>query len=79
MSKKQSRAWFVCPRWQELVARHYPNDAAAARALRSNPKVLARLRSQTPVARSTVLKLLRRLAALHPIGAPIEVVDTRSH
>jgi hypothetical protein len=54
--------------------------STAARALRTNPKVLVQLRQRTPVARSTLLKLLRRMAALHPIGTTADkmVVDTRS-
>ena len=57
MSKKKDRAWFVCPQWAELVSGHYASDAEAARALKTDPKVLARLRSRTPVAKSTVLRL----------------------
>jgi hypothetical protein len=80
MSKKKDRGWFVCAQWRDLVASHYQDDVAAAHALRTDPKVLARLRQQTPVARSTLLKLLRRLARLHSLGAPAEtlIVDTRS-
>ncbi len=80
MSKKKDRGWFVCPQWAELVSRHYPDDETAARALRSNPKVLVQLRQRSPVARSTLLKLLRRLAALHAIGTTADkmIVDTRS-
>ncbi len=80
MSKKKDRAWFICQQWGELVSRHYPSDEIAARALRTDPKVLARIRQRTPVARSTLLKLLRRFAGLHPIGAPADelIVDTRS-
>jgi hypothetical protein len=46
MSKKKSRAWFICPQWQALVAKHYPSDIAAADALGTNPWVLAKLRSE---------------------------------
>ena len=69
MSAKKKRAWFVCPQWQTLVADHYANDAAAARALHSDPRVLAKLRTGTPVAKSTVLKMLRQAAHRHPLGA----------
>jgi hypothetical protein len=79
MSKKKDRAWFVSKQLGELVSQHYPNDELAARALRTDPKVLARIRQGTPVARSTLLKLLRRFAGQNPTGAPIGelVVDTR--
>jgi hypothetical protein len=80
MSKKKDRAWFICPQWAELVSRHYESDADAARELKTDPKVLARLRSRTPVSKSTLLRLLRAFANRHVIGSPIVdlVVDTRS-
>jgi hypothetical protein len=81
MSKKKERAWFISPQWGELIPRHYPNDESAAHALRTNPKVLARIRQQMPVARSTLVKLLRRFGEQHSIGAPADqlIVDIRSH
>ena len=80
MSKKKDRSWFVCPQWAELVSGQYASDAEAARALKTDPKVLARLRSRTPVARSTVLRALRAFASRHAVGSPIAdlVIDTRS-
>ena len=80
MSKKKDRAWFVCPQWAELVSGQYASDAEAARALKMDPKVLARLRSRTPVARSTVLRALRAFASQHAVRSPAAglVVDTRS-
>jgi len=80
MSKKKDRAWFVCPTWGELVTRHYAGDAEAARALKTRPQVLARLRAGAPVAKATLLKLLRRLTAQHGLGVPAHrlVVDTRT-
>jgi hypothetical protein len=67
MSKK-SRAWFICPEWKTLVARHYPSDGTAAAALQTSPRVVAKLRSETPVAKSTLLKVLRRSAPKHLAG-----------
>jgi hypothetical protein len=80
MSKKQGRAWFVCPQWTKLVSEHYADDNEAGRALSANPRVLAKLRSGTPVAKSTAFKMLRRYARRHSLGLPLEqmVVDTRS-
>ena len=80
MSKKKDRAWFVCPQWGELVSQHYASDAAAGRALNAHPKVLTKLREGTPVPKSTLLKMLRRLAGGHNLGAALAdlVVDTRS-
>ena len=79
MSKKR-RAWFVCPQWADLISQHYADDAEAGRALRVDPRVLAKLRSRAPIAKSTVLKMLRRLAGRqnHGTVAAALVVDTRS-
>jgi hypothetical protein len=79
MSKKKDRAWFVCPQWPELISGHFANDADAGRALKTDPRVLTRLRSRTPVAKSTLLRILQAFAARHDVGAPIAelVVDMR--
>jgi hypothetical protein len=80
MSKKKDRAWFVCRQWTDMVSRHYASDREAARALKADPKVLQKLRTGTPVAKSTLLKMVRRYASLHELGsgAPDLIVDTRS-
>jgi len=80
MSKKKDRAWFVCPRWTELVSRHYASDIEAGRALKADPKVLSKLRTGTPVAKSTVLKMFRHCAGRHNLGSAAAdlLVDTRS-
>lgn len=79
MSAKKKRGWFVCPQWQTLVASHYPDDAAAAKALHAAPRVLEKLRAGTPVAKSTLLKVLRKAAGQHALPPPVDalVVDTR--
>lgn len=80
MSKKKDRAWFVCPQWADMMTRHYANDAEAGRALKADPKVLEKLRSRTPVPKSALLKMLRRLVERHDLGSVVGdlVVDTRS-
>jgi hypothetical protein len=80
MSKKKDRAWFICPQWGDLVSQCYASDTAAGQALNAHPKVLTKLRSGTPVPKSTVLKMLRRLRSRHNLGAALGdlVVDTRS-
>ena len=80
MSKKKDRAWFVCPQWGDLVSEHYASDGEAGRALEADPKVLAKLRSGTPVPKSTALKMLRRYASRHNLGTALAdlVIDTRS-
>jgi hypothetical protein len=79
MSKKKDRAWFVCRQWPDLVSKHYANDTEAGQALNANPRVLAKLRSGSPVAKSMLLKMLRRYARRHDVGLPIAdmVIDTR--
>jgi hypothetical protein len=79
-SKKKDRAGFICPQWTELVSRHYASDIEAARALKADPKVLSKLRSGTPVVKSTILKMLRRYESQHGVGSSTadRVVDTRS-
>ena len=80
MSKKKDRAWFVSPQWAELIAKYYTDDAEAGRALKADPKVLAKLRARTPVAKSTLLKTLRLYTDKHGLGAEFEelVIDIRS-
>jgi hypothetical protein len=48
--------------------------------LKADPKVLTKLRAGTPVAKSTVLKMLRRYKTRHDLASPVGelVVDTRS-
>jgi len=80
MSKKNGRAWFVCPQWTKLVSDHYANDVEAGRALNADPRVLAKLRSGTPVAKSTLLKVLRRSAGQHHLDGQAGglIIDTRA-
>jgi hypothetical protein len=81
VSKKKDRAWYVCPQLADLLPRHYASDAAAARALKTEAKIIAKLRSGTPVARSSLRKILQRYASRHPLGSPVDdlVVDIRSN
>jgi hypothetical protein len=77
--KKKDRSWYICPQWADLLSRHYPSDAAAAAALQTDVKVLARLRAGTPVAKSSLRKVLRRYASRHPLGSTDGlIVDTRT-
>lgn len=81
MSKKKNRAWFVCPHWAVLVSSHYRTDVEASRALRTDPRILERLRTRTPVAKSTLLRALQAFASTHEVGVPAAelVIDTRAH
>jgi hypothetical protein len=77
--KKRDRAWFVCPQWGDLILQYYIDDPEAGQSLKANPKMLAKLRSRTPVAKSTLLKMLHRFAERHDLGAApgTLVIDTR--
>ncbi len=79
MSKKKDRAWFVCPTWTDLISPHYASDLDAAGALDSDPKLLTKLRAGMPVAKSSLLKILRRFASRHDLESPVAdlVVDQR--
>jgi hypothetical protein len=61
-------------------SQYYVDDDEAGQSLKADPKVLGKLRSRTPVAKSTLLKMLHRFAKLHDprIEADSLVVDTRS-
>jgi hypothetical protein len=80
MSKKKDRAWFVCPQWAALLSERFADDVEAAEALQTDPRVITRLRSRTPVARSTMLRALQTYANRYDPSLPIAgmVVDTRS-
>ena len=80
MSRKKDRAWYVCPQLADLLPQHYASDAVAARALGTEAKVIAKLRSGTPVARSSLRKILQRYASRHPLGSSGHdlVVDIRT-
>jgi len=80
MSKKKDRAWFVCPQWAALISDHYASDAEAGVALKTDPRGLVRLRSRTPVAKSTMLRILQVFSSRHDLGSPVAdlVIDTRS-
>jgi hypothetical protein len=79
--EQEERPWLViCPQWAELISRHYASDIEAGWALKADPKVLSKLRSGTPVAKSTVLKMFRHYASRHGLGSATAdlVVDTRT-
>ena len=80
MSKKKDRAWYVCPQLADLLPQHYGSDAAAAGALATEVKVIAKLRSGTPVARSSLRKILQRHANRYRLGSTVDdlIVDIRS-
>lgn len=76
MAKKKDRAFFICPRWNELA------DAPeiGTTAIRINAKILAAIKEGRPVARSTLRKTL--LAVRQATGSMFDIdayiVDQRA-
>jgi hypothetical protein len=56
MAKKKDRAFFVCPRWEEVVREAGPGGASSA--VRVHARILAAIKDGRPVARSTLRKAL---------------------
>jgi hypothetical protein len=80
MSKKKDRAWYVCPQLADLLLRHYASDTAAAQALKTEAKVIAKLRSGLLVARSSLRRVLQRYANGHRLSSSVDelMIDVRS-
>ena len=76
MAKKKDRAFFICPRWNEI--RNPPEVETAA--IRIDKKILAAIEAGRPVARSTLRKAL--LAVRHTTGSMFDldayIVDQRT-
>ena len=62
MSPKKDRAFFVCPRWNELASASAPGAGNPA-AARINREILAAIAAGRPVAWSTLRKALLTLRA----------------
>jgi len=81
MAKKKDRAFFVCPRWSEVVDAGRIAGSGTMAPVRVNEKTLSAIRGGRPVARSTLRKAL--LAARQASGSMFDVeayiVDQRSH
>jgi hypothetical protein len=75
MAKKKDRAFFICPRWNEIA------DPArtGGRPIRIHQKILASIRDRQPVARSTLRKALLAVcqASGSMIGLDAYIVDRR--
>ncbi len=80
MSKKKDRAFFLCPRWNEVAP---PSPAGAAEApgsSRVHPRIVAAIASGQPVARSTLRNALlaTRLATGAMFDIDTYIVDRRT-
>jgi len=80
MARKKDRAFFICPRWNEVA--EAPGIGASSRStpIRVNDRILAAIKRGQPVARSTLRKAL--LAASQASGSVFDVdayiVDQRA-
>jgi hypothetical protein len=75
MAKKKERAFFVCPRWNEVA-----NAPGITGEIRVHAKILTAIKAGQPVPRSTLRKAL--LAVSHASGSAFDVdayiVDQRA-
>jgi hypothetical protein len=79
MAKKKDRAFFICPRWNEVADAPRAGASGTPAPIRVNEKTLAAIKAGRPVARSTLRKAL--LAARQASGAMFDldayIVDQR--
>lgn len=80
MAKKKDRAFFICPRWNEVADAPRIGASGMTTPIRVNEKVLAAIKGGRPVARSTLRKAL--LAVRQASGSMFDVdayiVDQRA-
>ena len=80
MAKKKDRAFFICPRWNEVADTSRIGAPGTTTPIRVNEKNLAAIKAGRPVARSTLRKAL--LAARQASGSMFDVdayiVDQRT-
>jgi hypothetical protein len=80
MAKKKDRAFFVCPRWNELAGDKPAGSPGVTAPIRVHAKTRAAIKEQRPVARSTLRKALT--AVRHATGlmfdADVYIEDQRA-
>ena len=80
MAKKKDRAFFICPRWNEVADAPRIGASGMTTPIRVNEKILAAIKGGRPVARSTLRKAL--LAVRQASGSMFDVdayiVDQRA-
>ncbi len=80
MAKKKDRAFFICPRWNEVAASPRIGTSDATTPIRVNEKILAAIKEGRPIARSTLRKAL--LAVRQATGSMFDIdayiVDQRT-
>jgi hypothetical protein len=73
MAKKKDRAFFICPRWNEVADTSRIGASGVTTPIYINEKNLAAIKGGRPVARSTLRKAL--LAVRQASGAMFDVDD----
>jgi hypothetical protein len=80
MAKKKERAFFICPRWDEVADASRNGTSGISTPIRVHEKTLAAIKGGRPVARSTLRKAL--LAARQASGSMFDIdayiVDQRA-
>jgi hypothetical protein len=80
MAKKKDRAFFICPRWNEIADTSRTEASGMTIPIHVNEKTLAAIKGGRPVPRSTLRKAL--LAARQASGSTFDVdayiVDQRT-
>jgi hypothetical protein len=80
MAKKKDRAFFICPRWNEVADASRIGTSGKTTPIHVNEKTLTAIKGGRPVARSTLRKAL--LAARQASGSMFDVdayiVDQRT-
>jgi hypothetical protein len=71
MGKKKSRAFFICPRWDEVADTRPTGAFGMTSSIRVHEKTLAAIKEGRPLARSTLRKAL--LAACQASGSIFDV------
>jgi hypothetical protein len=71
MAQKKERAFFICPRWNELAAASRSGQSGPSTSIPFNGKILAAIAAGQPVARSTLRRAL--LAARSVAGTMIDI------
>jgi hypothetical protein len=79
MAKKKDRAFFICPRWNEVVGTRV-GPSGRVTSNRVNEKILATIKGGRPVARSTLRKALLALrqASGSMFNVDAYIVDQRT-
>lgn len=78
MAKKKDRAFFICPRWNEVVETLRFGAFGRVTPIRVDDKILATIKGCRPVARSTLRKALLALHQGSMFDVDAYIVDQRT-